>query len=197
MILLAVIAACVLEKSDTWGPDGKVPLRAETVVSGLEVPWSFAFLPGGDVLVSERPGRVRLLQHGKLVAPPVLTVKTAETSEGGVLGIAVNPRDESQLFLYLTDHGPSGEMGRYAHDEVNVARKGDNLGWPDIYGCEQKAGTLPPVITWATHALPPGGAVVYRGTAIPELRGNVLIASLGAEHIHRIVLENGNVAAHE
>jgi len=64
MILFALLAACLLEKSDAWGPDGTVPLRAETVVSGLEVPWSFAFLPGGDVLVSERPGRVRLLQHG-------------------------------------------------------------------------------------------------------------------------------------
>src|SRR5437868_4981652 len=286
MILIALIAACILEKSDSWGPDGRLPLRAETVVSGLEVPWSFAFLPGGDVLVSERPGRVRLLQGGKLLTQPVLTVKTGESSEGGLLGIAVSPRDETQLFLYLTapgpqnqlqrwtlakdhrsakldkvvisgigaarfhdggrirfgpdgalyvgtgdarqpsrsqdpsslngkvlrvdpqgkatpwvlgirntegfdwlddgtmvisDHGPSGEMGRYAHDEVNIARKGDNLGWPDIYGCEQKAGMLPPVITWATHALPPGGAVVYRGTTIPELRGNVLIASLGAE----------------
>jgi aldose sugar dehydrogenase len=99
--------------------------------------------------------------------------------------------------MVIADHGPSGEMGRYAHDEVNVAHKGDNLGWPDIYGCEQKPGMLPPLITWATHALPPGGAVVYRGTAIPELRGNVLVASLAAEHIHRIVLENGNVAAHE
>src|SRR5437588_11791566 len=79
MILLALIAACVLEKSDTWGPDGKLPLRAETVVSGLEVPWSFAFLPGEDVLVSERPGRVRLLHGGKLAPDPVLTVKTAES----------------------------------------------------------------------------------------------------------------------
>src|SRR5712664_1809204 len=86
MILFALLAACLLEKSDAWGPDGQVPLRAETVVSGLEVPWSFAFLPGGDVLVSERPGRVRLLQGGKLVARPVLTVKTADTSEGGLLG---------------------------------------------------------------------------------------------------------------
>jgi glucose/arabinose dehydrogenase len=39
--------------------------------------------------------------------------------------------------------------------------------------------------------------VVYRGTAIPELRGNMLVASLAAEHIHRIVLENGSVAVHE
>ena len=303
MILLALIATCVLEKSDTWGPDGKLPLRAETVVSGLEVPWSFAFLPGGDVLVSERPGRVRLLHGGKLAPDPVLTVKTAESSEGGLLGIAVNPRDDSQLFLYLTapgpenqlqrwklakdhrsavletvviggiaaaryhdggrirfgpdgalyvgtgdarhpsrsqdpnspngkllrvdadgkavpwvlgirntegfdwlddgtlvivDHGPSGEiLGRYAHDEVNLAHKGDNLGWPDIYGCQTRQGMVTPVIAWSSHALPPGGVAVYRGTAIPELRGNVLVASLAAEHIHRVVLEGGSVKLHE
>ena len=40
--------------------------------------------------------------------------------------------------LYVTDHGPSGELGAAAHDEVNVAHAGDNLGWPDIYGCETR-----------------------------------------------------------
>src|SRR3989449_11741426 len=92
MILIALIAACILEKSASWGPDGKLPLRAETVVSGLEVPWSFDFLPGGDVLVSERPGRVRLLQGGKLLAQPVLAGKTGGSSEGGPLGVAGGPR---------------------------------------------------------------------------------------------------------
>jgi len=305
MILLALTAACILEKSDRWGPDGKLPLRAETVVSGLVVPWSFAFLPEGDVLVSERPGRVRLLHGGKLAPDPVLTVKTADSTEGGLLGIAVSPRDPSQLFLYVTapgpenqlqrwtlakdhrsaklddvviggiaaarfhdggrirfgpdgalyvgtgdarqpsrsqdprspngkllrvdadgksksapwilgirntegfdwlddgtlvivDHGPSGEMlGRYAHDEVNLAHQGDNLGWPDIYGCQTRQGMVTPLITWSSHALPPGGVAVYRGTAIPELRGNVLVAALAAEHLHRLVLEGGNVAVHE
>src|SRR5438270_13077989 len=113
MILLALIATCVLEKSDTWGPDGKLPLRAETVVSGLEVPWSFAFLPGGDVLVSERPGRVRLLHEGKLAAEPVLTIRTGESSEGGLLGIAVDPGDSSRLYLYATLYGPKNELQRW------------------------------------------------------------------------------------
>ena len=73
-ILLALLATCLLEKSDKWGPDGTVAVKVETVVRGLEVPWSFAFLPGGDVLISERPGRVRLLHNGKLEAKPVLTL---------------------------------------------------------------------------------------------------------------------------
>lgn len=303
MILLALLAACVLEKSDAWGPDGRIPLRAEPVASGLVTPWSLAFLPGGDALVSERPGRVRLLHGGQLAAEPVLTLRTADTSEGGLLGIAVDPRDATRLYLYVTapgpenqlqrwilsrdhrsarfekvilagiaaakyhdggrirfgpdgalyvgtgdarqperaqdpkslngkllrvdengratpyllgirntegfdwlddgtvvlaDHGPSGEIpGRYAHDEVNLAHKGDNLGWPEIYGCQTKEGMLAPILTWSSHALPPGGAVVYRGSAIPELRGNVLVASLGAEQIHRVVLENGAVKLHE
>src|SRR2546425_3933809 len=113
MILIALIAACILEKSDSWGPDGKLPLRAETVVSGLEVPWSFAFLPGGDVLVSERPGRVRLLRGGKLLAQPVLAGKTGESSEGGPLRVAVSPRREAQLFFFPTAPRPPNPLQRW------------------------------------------------------------------------------------
>src|SRR3989442_11581762 len=122
MILIALIAACILEKSDSWGPDGKLPLRAETVVSGLEVPWSFDFLPGGDVLVSERPGRVRLLQGGKLLAQPLLAGKTRESSGGGPLRIAASPRDQSQLFLYLTAPRPQNQPPRLtlAQDHPNA-----------------------------------------------------------------------------
>src|SRR5437879_6655821 len=105
--------SCLLESSGAWGPDGAVPVRAETVASGLEVPWSFAFLPGGDVLVSERPGRVRLLRDGKLAARPVLTIATGESSEGGLLGIAVDPRDASQLFVYVTVPGPENQLQRW------------------------------------------------------------------------------------
>ena len=124
-LLVALIAACLAEKSDAWGPDGKQPLRAETVASGLEVPWSFAFLSGGDVLVSERPGRVRLLHQGKLQQQPVLTVETGESSEGGLLGIAVNPRDDSQLFLYVTVPGPRNELQRWklAADHRSASRE--------------------------------------------------------------------------
>src|SRR2546426_9934161 len=137
MILIALIAACILEKSDSWGPDGKLPLRAETVVSGLEVPWSFAFLPGGDVLVSERPGRVRLLQGGKLLAQPVLAVKTGESSEGGLLGIAGSPRDEAQLFLYLTAPRPQNQLQRWTPPEGPPGAKPDKspgagLGAPPL-----------------------------------------------------------------
>lgn len=100
--------------------------------------------------------------------------------------------------LYVTDHGPSGELLRSNYDEVTVAKAGDNLGWADIYKCEVKDGMLAPSITWATAA-PPGGAAVYRGDAIPEWRGDLLIGTLKSMHLQRVRFKQGSsdVELHE
>mgnify|MGYP006195823853 CR=1 FL=1 len=45
-----------------FGEPGTVGVQVETVVSGLEVPWAIAFRPSGDALVTERPGRLRLVR---------------------------------------------------------------------------------------------------------------------------------------
>lgn len=65
--------SCMLVE-EGFGPAGTVPIRVETVVTGLEVPWGLAFLPDGDWLVTERPGRVRLITGEELVPEPVLTL---------------------------------------------------------------------------------------------------------------------------
>src|SRR5690606_11806311 len=91
--------------------------------------------------------------------------------------------------LYVTDHGHSGERMRRAHDEVNVARAGDNLGWPGIYSCESREGMVSPSLTFE-EALPPGGAAVYTGDAIPEWKGSLLIGTLGSRHLHRVVFDS-------
>ncbi len=87
-----------------FGPAGTVPIRVERVASGLEIPWGLAFLPGGDTLVTERPGRLRLLRGGHLDPAPVATIKVAETGEGGLLGIAADPRfaENRRFYLYAT-----------------------------------------------------------------------------------------------
>src|SRR5689334_3690082 len=82
-------------------PRGGVAIRVETVISGLEVPWGIAFLPGGDWLVTERPGRVRLVSQGALVADPVVTVDVVNDGESGLLGIAVSPRFASDHLFYV------------------------------------------------------------------------------------------------
>src|SRR5690606_2015510 len=57
-------------------------IRVSVIARGLEQPWSIAFLPGGDLLVTERPGRLRLIRGGELVAEPVQGVP--EVVAGGI-----------------------------------------------------------------------------------------------------------------
>jgi len=300
---------CELVKSG-YGPEGKTPVKLETVVAGLEVPWGIAFLPRGDALVTERPGRLRLVpaltkrkagDAAKL--PLVATVAVDADEEGGLLGIALHPQFERNRFFYLymtvredgrksnrverwrlaedlgsarfdrrivegipsaayhdggrirfgpdgmlyvgtgdgrdpdrsqdrrtpggkvlrltpdgeipednptpgnplyvlgvrntqgfdwsggrfyvTDHGPSGELMRRGHDEVNLASPGANLGWPTIYGCQTHEGMVTPSLSWQ-NAVPPGGASFYTGTAIPDWNGSLLIGTLRSTHVHRV-----------
>ncbi len=80
----------------------KVKFRLETVASGLEVPWGFAWLPNGDMLVTERPGRVRIIKGGKLYAEPVYVVPDVEpSSESGLMDISVHPNFGSNGFVYI------------------------------------------------------------------------------------------------
>jgi glucose/arabinose dehydrogenase len=296
--------ACTLVQ-DGFGSQGQVNVRAEEVVTGLEVPWGIAFLPNQDMLVSERPGRVRLVRNGKLIPKPVATINVTDSGEGGLLGIATHPNfAENRLFyvyytadrngsqvnrierwrlsenglsassdriildnipvalyhnggrirfgpdgmlyigtgdarkpqisqdvnslagkilrvtpdgqvppdnpfaknpvyitgirntqgfdwldqsrLWVTDHGPSGELGRSGHDKASLAKAGDNLGWPTIYRCESQQGLVTPSIVWR-QALPPGGAAIYTGNSIPEWKGSLIIPTLRSEHLQRVV----------
>jgi len=103
-------AKCELVR-DGFGPAGEVAVRAEKVATGLEVPWGLAFLPNGDVLFTERPGRIRLLHEGELVEEPVATVPVTKTrGEGGLLGITLAPDFEQSraFYVYYTHQKPEG-----------------------------------------------------------------------------------------
>ena len=84
-------------------PSGAVgAVRVSTVARGLEIPWEIAFLPGGRALVTERPGRVRLLgRDGRLRRAPVARVPVTAQGEGGLLGLAVDPRFAANRHVYL------------------------------------------------------------------------------------------------
>lgn len=306
---LAQNASCNLIE-EGFGPQGQVNVQVEEVVSGLEVPWGIAFLPNGDMLVTERAGQVRRVQNGQLLPQPVATLSVSERGEGGLLGIAAHPNFASnrQFYVYYTadqngvpvnlverwqlapegttasrdriivgdipvaqfhnggrirfgpdgmlyigtgdarvpessqdqnslagkilrvtpegqvpadnpfpnspvyitgirntqgfdwvnestlwvsDHGPSGELGRSGHDEISIAQAGDNLGWPTIYRCESETGLVTPSMVWQ-QALPPGGATIYTGTTIPEWQGSLMIASLRSENLQRVIFNPQN-----
>lgn len=99
-------AACspagLAENSVVSTESGDARFRVETVASGLEVPWAFAWLPNGDMLVTERPGRVRLIEKGKLRADPVFTVPDVEPSgESGLMDVALHYDFPKNGFVYL------------------------------------------------------------------------------------------------
>jgi glucose/arabinose dehydrogenase len=77
-------------------------LRVRTVARGLEIPWDIAFLPDGRALVTERLGRVRLLDRaGHVRQSPVARVAVSMVGEGGLLGLALDPRFAHNHFVYL------------------------------------------------------------------------------------------------
>jgi aldose sugar dehydrogenase len=81
--------------------------RVVTVVDSLVQPWSMAFLPGGDMLIAERPGRLRIVRQGKLLPQAVEGVPpVAHTSQGGLLEVMPHPNFATNRFLYLTYSKP-------------------------------------------------------------------------------------------
>lgn len=84
-------------------------VRLTQVVGGLERPWGMAFLPDGSALVTERPGRVRIIRDGALVREPVPGVPPVHASgQGGLLDVALHPGFASNRTIYLTyAHGTS------------------------------------------------------------------------------------------
>lgn len=84
--------------------------RITTVASGLVNPWSMAFLPSGDMLVTERPGRLRIVRGGALLEAPVAGVpEVFAEGQGGLLDVAVHPDFANNGFVYLTYSKPLGE----------------------------------------------------------------------------------------
>ena len=84
--------------------------RIETVVDeGLQVPWSFVFLPDRRSLLTERVGRLRVIVRGRLVAQPVGGVPAVvERGEGGLMAVAIHPDFARNNWVYLaySDQGP-------------------------------------------------------------------------------------------
>jgi len=78
-------------------------IRVSVIARDLEQPWSIAFLPGGDMLVTERPGRLRLIRDGRLVAEPVEGVPevVARGISAGLFDVALHPNFETNGYVYF------------------------------------------------------------------------------------------------
>ena len=78
------------------GPPGE-KFKVVTVVEGLKNPWSMAWLPNGDMLVTERGGTLRIVRGGKLLPTPVPGVPAVRAmGQGGLQEVAVHPQFRDQ-----------------------------------------------------------------------------------------------------
>ena len=92
-----------LPKEPVVVPTAEGPIRVVPVVTGLSHPWGMAFLPDGDILVTERAGRVRLVHDGKLDPEPLGGVPTVHAVRlSGLLDIALHPDFERNRLVYMT-----------------------------------------------------------------------------------------------
>ena len=83
--------------------------KIEKVVGGLEVPWSIVWAPDGRMIVTERPGRVRVVENGTLRPQPLYVVTDVEeTGESGLMSVALHPQFSSNRFIYLSYAYTSG-----------------------------------------------------------------------------------------
>ncbi|MGD9387668.1 MAG: PQQ-dependent sugar dehydrogenase, partial [Gammaproteobacteria bacterium] len=87
--------------------------RIETVAAGLEHPWSIAFLPDGRQLVTERAGRLRIIENGELLPEPVQGVPEAFVrSQAGLFEVLPDPGYEANGWIYLSlAHGDAAASG--------------------------------------------------------------------------------------
>ncbi|NKJ34034.1 PQQ-dependent sugar dehydrogenase [Rhizobium sp. SG570] len=105
---IALVASALLSASMAFAEPArtfqtqKVPVKIETIATGLEHPWAVAVLPDGTYLVTERPGRMRTIRDGKVGAPISGVPEVYARGQGGLLDVELDPKFTSNRTLYFT-----------------------------------------------------------------------------------------------
>lgn len=128
-VLAALLIAAGAARAQTFATQDAT-VRIVTVASGLEHPWAIGFLPDGRLLVTERPGRLRVVTADGRVGAPVAGLPPVYASgQGGLLDLHVDPDFAANRLLYFTYAEP-GEGGagtalaraRFAEDRLEDMR---------------------------------------------------------------------------
>ena len=148
-ILLALVSCSPIESStsaqSTNNPSANSPLisdnsvatadnfRTTTILQGLERPWGMTWLPDGSMLITERPGKLRIVRNGELDLEPVPGVpEVFAVNHGGLMDISLHPDFEQNRLVYFTH-----SQGTNQANHTRVARAvfdGSRLqNWEDIF----------------------------------------------------------------
>jgi len=99
MLSIAFLVACGLPQEQLAGtpPD----LKFEVLVGGLDTAWAIDFAPDGRIFMTERPGRIRIVEGGRLLTEPWMTLEVTAVSEAGLMGLALDPQFRQNRFVYV------------------------------------------------------------------------------------------------
>jgi aldose sugar dehydrogenase len=134
LIILAAVAVLLMlaesAKTRTLATEAG-PIKVETFAEGLSHPWGLAFLSDGRMLVTERPGRLRLVsKDGKLSKPLSGVPEVFAAGQGGLLDVAIDPDFQSNQLVYISYAEPGGggastvvargKLGKHGLEDVEV-----------------------------------------------------------------------------
>ncbi len=101
--LLIIALTCVSGHGASFYESETARFRVVPLISGLVHPWSLAFLPDGDLLITERPGRLRVVRLGHLLELPIAGVPVVATiGQGGLLDVVLHPDFATNRLLCLS-----------------------------------------------------------------------------------------------
>ena len=101
--LLIIALTCVSGHGASFYESETARFRVVPLISGLVHPWSLAFLPDGDLLITERPGRLRVVRFGHLLEAPIAGVPVvAAVGQGGLLDLVLHPDFATNRLLCLS-----------------------------------------------------------------------------------------------
>ena len=136
MRLILLLAALLLPPAQAASaapqtfPSSAGELTVQTVAGGLVHPWSLAFLPDGRMLVTERPGRIRIVSRdGNLSAPLAGVPKVSAHGQAGLLDVALDrafAQNQTIYFCFNADAGGSVAVAR-AHLDSGEAPRLDKV----------------------------------------------------------------------
>ena len=125
-VVCAVLPAFAQEAPRSSTPkDSPLPGRQVDVARGLEHPWGLAFLPDGRMLVTERPGRLRIVSKSGELSPPLAGVpQVYARGQGGLLDVALSPTFAQDQLVYLSFAEPGGPGGSTAVARGRLGERG-------------------------------------------------------------------------
>jgi aldose sugar dehydrogenase len=123
--LFVCASSCEREASDPAPAIGNATI--DTIARGLEVPWALAFANDGRIFVTERAGRIRVIESGRLREAPWATVHVHATGEAGLMGIALAPDFATSRYVFVVGtFEVSGSLVNRVVRLTDVAGRGES-----------------------------------------------------------------------